>query len=188
MLNRVGAVVAVLLAGWLPGMVEAATVRFDLAPIVVQTERSDPRAPDFTGLVGGGSFSFDNSAIRGVGNEVIGAGALRIDVSLFGQRFNQANDRRAGTFPALLLIDGAPAALDFAVSRFGGNPVRFDDRRVLGFFTDPFTTLTLVAPATYAVAVTATSIAPVPLPAGLPLLLGAAGVFGLLGWRRRRTA
>lgn len=185
MKRGVGAIVAVFLAAWLPGAVEAATVRYALAPIVMETERNSPDAPDFTGLVGSGSFSFDDSTIRGVGNEVIGDGRLTLDLTLFGQRFDQANDRRAGAFPALLLVDGTPTALDFTVSRFGGNPVRFDDERVLGFFTDPFAALVLLAPATYGVAVTATSVAPVPLSASLPLLLGGLGVLGLLGWRRR---
>ena len=60
-------------------------------------------------------------------------------------------------------------------------------RSVAAMLVVAFAALILVAPATYGVAVTATSIAPVPLPASLPLLLGAAGVFGLLRWRRHRA-
>lgn len=160
----------------------AVTRTFSITGVVTRTDRVSPDAPDFTGVRGSGRFSFDSAAITGVGNEVIGHDALDIDFRIFGQRFTGVSDTIGPPYPALLLEDGTPRALDFFVREVGDRPVAIDAPYVAGFFFHRLVPLVRTAPDSFRGEVTA--ISAVPLPAALPLAL--AGAVALVGLRLRR--
>lgn len=152
--------------------------------IVATTDRLHPRAPDFTGAIGSGTFAFDSAAIRGIGNEVVGAGDLSLDLTLFGQRFTERDDTSFRTYPALLLTDGVPRAMDFFVREAGRNPVPIDEPFLAGFFANRIVPLGPAGPDAFVVRLTA--ISAVPLPPALALLLAGGVVLALVGRRSLR--
>ncbi len=164
----------------------AVTRTYSITGIVTVTDRVDAGAPDFTGTVGHGTFGFDGDAITGVGNEVVGRGDLTIDFRIFGQHFTHRADTIGPPFPALLVRDGTPRALDFFVRESGDRPVPLDEPFLAGFFFNRLAPLEPAGPGAFEAEVTA--ISAVPLPAALPLALAGAGALALLGLRRRRTA
>jgi hypothetical protein len=177
---------ALLWAAFGAGGVAAATVTFGLVGVVTETTRAGEWAPKFNGEVGVGTFAFDAGSVLGIGNEVVSGRALEIDFRIFDQDFSAADDRNFGQFPALLLRDGTPRAIDFGVSEEDGNPVDLVQPMLRAFFTDPLYELDPLGDRTFGVAVTAVSIAPIPLPAALPLALAGAGHLVFVGRRRRR--
>jgi hypothetical protein len=177
------ALAAAVLSGQAAG---AVTRTFDLVGVVTATDRVDPGAPDFNGTVGRGSISFDSHLITGIGNEVIGRGGLEIDFRIFGQHFTEDSDTVGRPFPALLLRDGNPRALDFFVREAGGNPVPIGERFLAGFFFDRLAPLEPAGDGAFTGRITALSA--VPLPAALPLALAGALVLALLRRRRRGPA
>ena len=176
---------ALALAGWIipASTAGAVTVTYALTGIVTVTERIGPQARDFTGTVGRGSFSFDSAAITGTGNEVVGRGDLDIDFRIFGQSFTERADTTGLPFPALLVVDGQPRALDFFVRENGENAVPIGKPLLAGFFFDRLAPLTPTGPGAFSGEITALSA--VPLPAALPLALAAAGLLAAFGRRRR---
>lgn len=186
-MNRIVAGALALAVVMFSAQVSGAVTRtYSITGVVTTTDRVDPAAPDFTGTVGRGTFSFDSAAIDGVGNEVVGRGELTIDFRIFGQRFTHKADTIGRPFPALLVKDGVPHALDFFVREVGDNPVPLEEPFLAGFFFDRLAPLTRAGPGAFEGEVTA--ISAVPLPAALPLALAGAGALALLGLRRRRAA
>jgi hypothetical protein len=68
------------------------------------------------GAPASGTFSYDDSAITGVGEEGIGvAEGLRIELAFLGQTFVESDDTDFPLFPALFFLNGTPVFLDFIV-------------------------------------------------------------------------
>lgn len=164
----------------------AATVSFGLVGVVTETTRTGRGAPNFDGAIGTGVVSFDRDIVAGIGNEVVRGEDLDIAFTIFNQSFDTADDRNFSAFPALLLLDGTPRAIDFGVSEQDRNPVHLREPLLVAFFTDPLDEFDRLAPGVFGVSVTAVSAAPIPLPAGLPLALGGAGLLLLLRLTSRR--
>lgn len=78
-------------------------------------------------------------------------------------------------FPALGLV----TASDFGIGAIGGQGREFQSRK--DDFTIQRLTVSLFSPAPNPITV-------IPAPAALPLLASGLGVFGLVGWRRRKAA
>jgi hypothetical protein len=180
-----GLAAAFLLVLGAAGAAAAATVTYGLVGVVTETTRSGEAAPDFKGETGTGRFAYDRTAITGVGNEVVRGPALWIAFSIFGQDFDSDDDRNFGQFPALLLRDGRPRAIDFGVSEEDNNPVTLAQPLLRAFFTDPLFELDRLGDRSFGVAITAVSVAPIPLPAALPLALAGVGALLLVARRRR---
>ena len=162
---------------WPPAQTKAAIIVEQLDGVVV--------GGPFTGTVGTGSFTYDDSVIFGAGSEFIGPlDGLIVEFTIFGQLFTGPNDIGFDNFPELELFDGEPEALDFIVYEFDvTNPTPINQPGVLGF--EMFDIFRQVNGRFFAeVEVLA---AQIPIPSALPFLLtGLAG----LGWigRRRRVA
>jgi hypothetical protein len=170
---------AVLFVALDAGQAAAVTRTFGLTGVVTATGRLDPKAPDFTGVTGTGSFGFDSSLITGSGDEILTGGDLDLDFTIFGQSFTEADDLDFDVRPALFVRDGNPRALDFFVVQKFRTPTLF------AFFISPEVDLVALGPESFGASVAAVS--QIPLPAALPLALGGIAALGLLGLRRRRA-
>jgi hypothetical protein len=92
----------------------------------------------YDGIVGTGSFTYDESLISGIGAEEIfaidGIDALTVDFTIFGQTFTEANDIDSPFTPILGFDNGNIVFLDFIVDEeLGPVLTDIDEPGVLGF-------------------------------------------------------
>lgn len=89
----------------------------------------------FDGVVGTGSFSYDDALVI-VGDETLDIfTSLEIDFTIFGQMFTEADDIDFDSFPTLTFESFVPSVMDYVISEFGFNPVEIDEPDVesIGF-------------------------------------------------------
>ncbi len=92
----------------------------------------------YDGIVGTGSFTYDETLITGIRVEEIfaidGNGTLTVNFTIFGQTFTELNDIDSPFRPSLGLEDGEVVFLDFIVDEeLGPVLTDIDEPGVLGF-------------------------------------------------------
>ncbi len=162
------------------GAAGAATVEFTATVVT---------AP-FTGFFGTGTLTYDETLVPASGfvelapngstsSGVIIDPTLAIFVDTGEGFFTRENDANWPDFPRFDFVDGILVAVDYILIA-GVNGVDFGESSVLEAFFD---TLVLNADGSASIDVEL-ELTPIPLPAGLPLLLTGLAAFGLA--RRRR--
>lgn len=140
----------------------------------------------YAGTDGSGVFRYDTDVIAGVGTEVITAsldggldGFLTVSFIFLGQSFTEENDAQflAFGYPALLIEDGLPTYLDFALVD-GASGVDFANADIESIIVQGPLTPGQNVRFTMPIEVGTFQ---VPEPSTIALLLGP---LALLGWRR----
>jgi hypothetical protein len=136
------------------------------------------------GTVVTGSLTFDETLLDSFVSGFLdpGMGFESIDLTFGGQAFAIEDDQDFPNFPTLTVTSGFVTGIDYIVTEFDvPNPTAIDEPDVVTFFVsiedDDGTTLS-------GRFVTSDTLAPIPLPAGLPLLLAGLGALGIVAHRR----
>jgi hypothetical protein len=143
----------------------------------------------FAGNAVTGSVTYDETFVPGTGSVSlsVGSGLLGLLLTLEGQVFDMTNDIDYPSWPRVDFEDGLMTLIDFLVSEVDlDNPTMIDALDVGSFSISSITDPGAGGAITGDVAINY-SIAPVPLPAGLPLLVAGLGAFGLVARRRRKV-
>jgi hypothetical protein len=100
-----------------------ASVILGVATIATRPAQAAPVTYDFTvdvsqGALAGqsysGTFSYDDSGLKGTGTETLGVSqGLTVCMNYFGRNYTQVNDRDYPNFPALVFENGTIQYLDF---------------------------------------------------------------------------
>lgn len=150
----------------------------------------------YAGLVGTGTITWDETLVNSVGytaltwnGAVAGSTAdnsLRIDLTAGPEIFTHTDDINWPDFPLFSFMDGLLTSINYIVMDYS-TPVDLASYGVQGFSFNLGAGAALDGDTVYASAIVKylDDPAPVPLPAGLPLL---AGGLGLLALARRRRA
>lgn len=113
--GRAGALLAFLFA---LGLVVAPN---NARAITTETLTGTVLIGSFSGAVGTGSFTFDETLISGLGAETLTpTDGLEVEFTIFGQTFTHEDDIDFDEFPELRFFDGDIIALDFFVSEIPG--------------------------------------------------------------------
>lgn len=187
-------------AALLAGPASTAILDFDLVFVITDVGGAPQ---DLLGQSFGGSLSFDDALLDGDGNADLEGTEFSVVVDFFGQFLTGSNDIDFPVFPELVVVSGAPFSIDFIIdeSPFVENPTPIDRPDVFSIeivtnLLPPAPPLTgspvvngaLNGPTLMGSAVINGGSAAIPLPAGLPLLMGAGGALAALRLRRRRGA
>jgi hypothetical protein len=156
---------------------QAALVSF---PVSLEVVLTDPGTSIYLGEIVTGRMGFDDDLLDPDGDGELLGPDLDLTLSLGSIVATEENDVLFPFLPKLEVMGGVPTFLD-VIFREGVNGIDFPDPDI-GLF-DAFTPLVLEDGELFGEAGVFDA-APVPLPAGAPLLLGGLGVLALL--RRRR--
>jgi hypothetical protein len=129
------------IARWVTGAAAtlALAVSASAAPVEFSFSATVASGP-LAGETGTGFFRFDTDAITGAGVESVDASqGLTISFDFLGQTFDQTHDALFPVFPGLILVDGVPDFLDYAVTA-GVNGATFGDPGIVSFAIADFLT------------------------------------------------
>lgn len=150
----------------------------------------------YAGLVGTGTITWDETLVNSVGYTALSwnggpfgstaDNSLRIDLTAGPEIFTHTDDINWPDFPLFSFMDGMLTSINYIVTD-GSTPVDLAFYGVEGFTFNLDAGAALDGDTVYASAIVKylDDPAPVPLPAGLPLL---AGGLGLLAFARRRRS
>ncbi len=144
------------------------------ATIITNNLFGEVLSGSFAGTTGSGSFSYDNTLITGVGDEMLLGTEFDLEFTIFGQTFTNADDIDYPEFPELVFFDGLVVAIDFVVEGIINEP-GVDNFSIIDLFE--------VAPGEFETEVNVNQTA-IPVPASVWLL--GSGLLGLVGVARRK--
>lgn len=141
---------------------------------------TDVDTADFLGTTFSGTVTIDDGLLDAFGDGVAIGSEAEISIDFDGVTYTEVQDIGYPGYPEVEFFDFDPVFIDFIIED-GINGVAFNDPDV--FALSMFTDLTNVGGTFEGFAELNYGFAPVPVPAGAPLALGALAAFG---WVRRR--
>jgi hypothetical protein len=110
------------------------------AAIITESLKGVVTSGPFAGTVGIGTFSYDDTSLTGIGDELVTPlEGLALEFTIFGQTFHETDDADYDLFPELDFTDGVPVFLDFLVAEPAPD-ILAPDVIAFGFFS-PLTPL-----------------------------------------------